>query len=122
MYGIHQTSRPKLTLLIKNETILSPLNASERFVIHGKASPSRNKKNQILEAAENSKIDLKVKKVLLSTVYLQSFILFAHPVSQFDGFYLHAPDASTPIEESYEAIQELYESGSFERVSFMFTY
>lgn len=31
-------------------------------------------------------------------------------------YYLHAPDPTTPIEETLSAIQELYAAGKFKRI------
>ena len=37
-------------------------------------------------------------------------------IRQVDLYYLHAPDNTTPIEETLSAIQELYAAGKFKRV------
>ena len=58
--------------------------------------PSRANKESILENCNKSLDDLGIR--------------------QFDGYYLHAPDPKTPIEETVDAVQELYESGKFKRV------
>ena len=73
---------------------------ADRFTLHGKAAPSRNSAAEVLSSAAQSAQDLG---------------LHSSGAKKFDGFYLHAPDASTPIEETYEAIQKLYESGIFTR-------
>lgn len=105
--------------------MLGFLNAANRFVLHGKAAPSRNARADILDSAAKSAQDLGLYPSWARKVFVPSrqppelgkFLAYTTPPPQFDGFYLHAPDAATPIEETYEAIQELYESGVFARVS-----
>jgi aflatoxin B1 aldehyde reductase len=36
---------------------------------------------------------------------------------QAETYFLHSPDPDTPIEETMEAIQELYKAGKFKHVS-----
>ena len=42
--------------------------------------------------------------------------LEALKLQKVDIFYLHAPDYSTPFEETIKAVDELYREGRFERV------
>jgi len=35
---------------------------------------------------------------------------------QVDVYFLHAPDSTVPIEETVDAIQELYVAGAFKKV------
>lgn len=57
------------------ERILATLNASERFMLHGKTAPSRNKREQIFENAAKSMKDLNVKKVGTDGVLLGDTLL-----------------------------------------------
>lgn len=44
--------------------------------------------------------------------------LKALQTEKVDIFYLHAPDYSTPFEETIRLVDELYREGRFERVCF----
>jgi hypothetical protein len=47
--------------------------------------------------------------------------LVALKADKVDIFYLHAPDYSTPFEETIQAVDELYREGRFDRVTRQFT-
>jgi aflatoxin B1 aldehyde reductase len=53
---------------------------------------------------------------LLRKTFLQS--LAALKTEKVDIFYLHAPDYTTPFEETVKAINDLYLEGRFERVGY----
>lgn len=76
---------------------LNKLGATKKFIIQTKA-PFGQKltKQTVLNAMKTSLESLGVDKV--------------------DIYYLHAPDPTTPIEETLSAIQELYAAEKFERV------
>ncbi|PPJ49569.1 hypothetical protein CBER1_01911 [Cercospora berteroae] len=81
-----------------SETILSETGAPSRFTLDTKTRGGFNKENgasreNILKEAQNSKDKL-------------------GPV---DIFYIHAPDPSTPIEETLSAINEVHKTGFFKR-------
>ncbi|KAI1182833.1 NADP-dependent oxidoreductase domain-containing protein [Nemania serpens] len=61
--------------------------------------PSRNSRASLLDVSSRSLRDLGLDS----------------RDAKFDGYYLHAPDPQTPMEETYAAIQELYEAGVFRR-------
>lgn len=42
--------------------------------------------------------------------------LVALKAEKVDIFYLHAPDYTTPFEETVQAVDELYREGRFDRV------
>jgi aflatoxin B1 aldehyde reductase len=52
---------------------------------------------------------------LLRKTFLQS--LTALKADKVDIFYLHAPDYTTPFEETIKAVDDLHREGRFERVS-----
>ncbi|KAL9117225.1 MAG: hypothetical protein Q9187_006242 [Circinaria calcarea] len=79
-----------------SEKVLGELGAPAKFVIHTKApgrAPGSLKKESVLAAAEKSFTKLGVKTI--------------------ESYFLHAPDTDTPIEETLDAIQEVYKSGKF---------
>ncbi|KAI8632624.1 NADP-dependent oxidoreductase domain-containing protein [Xylariaceae sp. FL1651] len=63
------------------------------------ALPSSNSRSSLLEVSSRSLRDLDLDT----------------RDTKFDGYYLHAPDPQTPMQESYAAIQELYQAGVFKR-------
>lgn len=79
-----------------SELALNKLGATKKFIIQTKA-PFGQKltKQTVLNAMKTSLESLGVDKV--------------------DIYYLHAPDPTTPIEETLSAIQELYAAEKFER-------
>lgn len=80
----------------KSEEILGSVGAPKRFIIDTKApgfSLGVMSKENVLKGIDQSLKDLKVSSV--------------------DVYYLHAPDAKVPIEETLSAIQEIYAAGKF---------
>ncbi|KAH6682763.1 aldehyde reductase [Halenospora varia] len=81
-----------------SEEILGQHNAIKQFEVDTKAPgfyPGAMTKQSILEGMEKSLKNL--------------------GVDSLDLYYFHAPDPTVPIEESLEAIQELYAAGKFKR-------
>jgi aflatoxin B1 aldehyde reductase len=81
-----------------SEETLGKVEAPKRFVISTKApgfAPGSLTKQSVLEGMEKSLKQLGVESV--------------------DIYYLHAPDPTVPIEETLEAITELYNAGKFKR-------
>jgi len=79
-----------------SELALNKFGATKKFILQTKA-PLGNKlgKETILDGMKTSLENLGVDSV--------------------DIYYLHAPDPTTPIEETLSAIQELYAAGKFKR-------
>lgn len=88
------------TLYGVSEETLGKAGAPKRFIIDTKVQGGFNQeghggsKDNVLKEAEQSKARL------------------GAPV---DVYYIHAPDADTPIEETLEAVNEVYKSGFFKR-------
>jgi aryl-alcohol dehydrogenase-like predicted oxidoreductase len=81
-----------------SELVLGKLGAPKKFIIQTKApgwSPGALGKQSILDGLKKSLEDLQTDSV--------------------DIYYLHAPDPTTPIEDTLSAIQELYVAGKFKR-------
>ncbi|KAL2073585.1 hypothetical protein VTL71DRAFT_10911 [Oculimacula yallundae] len=81
-----------------SEYVLQEFGAPRRFAISTKAkgwAPGTMGKQGVLDSIKDSFRELQVEQV--------------------DIFYLHAPDPSTPIEETLAAIQESYAAGKFKR-------
>lgn len=81
-----------------SEKIIGEFGASKSFLIATKANaglPGTGKREAILEGAQQSLDELRVDKV--------------------DTYMLHAPDPTTPIAETLDAIQELYLAGKFDK-------
>jgi aflatoxin B1 aldehyde reductase len=82
-----------------SEDTIGSLRFSTRFKITTKApgfTPGDGTKAKVIEYVEESLRVLGVQKV--------------------DVYLLHAPDVTTPFEETMEAIQELYQQGRFDKV------
>lgn len=80
-----------------SEVALNKLGATKGdFILQTKAPFGSLSKSTILDAGRTSLDRLGVDSV--------------------DIYYLHAPDPSTPIEETLSGIQELYAAGKFKRV------
>lgn len=98
-YGVTEIDTARVYADGESERMLGQVNASERFQVSTKANISMNgaflKREMVLKSADES------------LEYLQTI--------QVDIFYLHRPDLSTPIEETLEAIDELYKQGKFKR-------
>ncbi|MCJ1285308.1 hypothetical protein MMC26_004648 [Xylographa opegraphella] len=80
----------------ESEKALGKLGAPEKFIIHTKApgfSPGCLTRENVLAAAKKSLEDLGTDSV--------------------ETYFLHAPDSKTPIEETVEAMQELYAAGKY---------
>lgn len=87
------------TIYGASQEYLGNTGAPKRFIIDTKAGcglkPEGGKKANILQDYEDS-------KRLLG-------------VDQVDIWYLHAPDNNTPVEETLEAVNEVYKKGWFKR-------
>ncbi|EXJ87230.1 alcohol dehydrogenase [Capronia epimyces CBS 606.96] len=82
-----------------SEQRLGELKAGDRFVIDTKWTggwvPGSANKESIVSSAKESLRKLGVEQV--------------------DIFYIHSPDAQTPLEETLEAVNEVYKTGAFKR-------
>ena len=81
-----------------SEASLAEYEAPSKFLIHTKAPafrPGSLGKEALIAGANESLARLKVDSV--------------------ETYFFHAPDPHTPIEESLDAIQELYKAGKFKR-------
>ncbi|KAI9825299.1 MAG: hypothetical protein M1832_001333 [Thelocarpon impressellum] len=86
------------SLYAESEKTLGALGAPKRFTIHTKAPgfyPGTLGKASVLAGAAKSLAELGVDSV--------------------ETYFLHSPDPTTPVEETLEAIQELYLAGRFKR-------
>ncbi|KAK4495015.1 hypothetical protein PRZ48_013342 [Zasmidium cellare] len=81
-----------------SEKILGEAGAGKRFTVDTKArggfNPEGSTKTNVLD-------DFKASKDFLGT--------------NVDVYYLHAPDAKTPLDETLSAVNEIYKSGFFKR-------
>ncbi|MCJ1394325.1 hypothetical protein MMC18_007203 [Xylographa bjoerkii] len=79
-----------------SEKALGDLGAPKNFIIHTKApgfSPGCLSKDKVLAASKKSLEELGTNSV--------------------ETYFLHSPDSETPIEETTEAMQELYAAGKY---------
>ncbi|KAJ3040195.1 hypothetical protein HDV00_011291 [Rhizophlyctis rosea] len=81
----------------ESETVLGNLGAPKKFNIDTKVpfGPKAQTKEAVFAAQKASFSNLKVDKV--------------------DIYYLHGPDSETPIEETLDAVQQIYTAGHFKR-------
>ncbi|MCJ1232660.1 hypothetical protein MMC14_000613 [Varicellaria rhodocarpa] len=82
-----------------SEKTLGEIGAPAKFTIHTKApgfAPGRLSKESVLQGAEKSFKQLGAGVVV-------------------DAYFLHSPDPETPIEETMDAIQQVYIEGKFKR-------
>lgn len=101
-----------------NEALLKNHRVSEKQLIHTKApslAPKAMSKQSMLGAMEKSLKDLGLESV--SGPVMECWTK-AKKIYQFqvDLYYLHGPDPTTLIQETLEAVRELYSSGKFKRV------
>jgi len=83
-------------LYSESEKALGELDAPKKFIIHTKApgfSPGCLTKDNVLAASKKSLEELGTDTV--------------------ETYFLHSPDTETPIEETIEAMQELYAAGKY---------
>lgn len=81
-----------------SELLLGKFNAAQDFTIHTKAKafvPGSLARRNVLGCCLTS--------------------LFELHAEQVDTYFLHSPDAETPLEETLSAINELYQAGKFKR-------
>ncbi|MCO5598614.1 hypothetical protein L7F22_052711 [Adiantum nelumboides] len=97
--GVNEIDTARVYLDGESERMLGQVNACKRFQISTKANINMNgsflKHEMVLESANESLKNLQTDQV--------------------DIYYLHRPDRTTPIEETLEAINELYTQGKFKR-------
>ena len=82
----------------RSEGLIGNAGGAEQFTIHTKAPVFQKgslTKEKVLDSMRESLAMLKT--------------------NQMETFFLHSPDPDTPIEETLEAVQELYESRKFKR-------
>jgi aryl-alcohol dehydrogenase-like predicted oxidoreductase len=83
----------------QSEALLGELSAAKRFTVHTKAPPAFEPgslgRQNLTRAFNKSLEDLKTDHI--------------------DIYFLHTPDEITPLEETLEAINDLYKGGAFRR-------
>lgn len=83
-----------------SERVLGEAGAAHRFTLdtklRGGFAPQGGSRRQILEEVASSKANLQTDAI--------------------DILYLHAPDSETPLEETFGAIDEVYQTGFFKRL------
>ena len=85
-------------LYANSEKVLGSLDAGRTFTFHTKAPgvfPGSMRKKKVLAGMEQSLDELQVSEV--------------------ETYFLHAADSGTPLTETLEAIQELYDDGKFKQ-------
>lgn len=98
-YGHKQVDTARIYGGGDTEKVISQLPTKDHFKIATKAYP-------MFDGAFSA--DQLEKQFRLSLEALNA--------SKVDIFYLHAPDASTPLEVTVKAVNDLYKEGLFERV------
>lgn len=120
--GIQQTG---------SEKALGELDAPSKFIIHTKAPgfrPGVATKASILNYADQSLKELKTDSVCSAHVSLSSAAMYrtkadngSIDVMQVEIYYLHSPDATVPLEETLDAVQEVYKDKRFKKVRAILT-
>ena len=101
-----------------SERVLKELGATSSFTIHTKApgfSKDSGTKASILAAAKQSFEDLGMKSVRHSKAPDKAGKRLTSCV-KVETYYLHSPDANTPLEETVDAMQLVYASGKYQHV------
>lgn len=104
-----------------SEELLGQLKASETFTIDtkhpGGAEPGTATESGVVEVGLASLERLKTKKVgmtILAGVHIASIRPLTYDAIS-DIYYIHAPDATVPLESTAAGINELYKRGAFAR-------
>lgn len=113
-----------------SEKALGELDAPSKFIIHTKAPgfrPGVATKASILNYADQSLKELKTDSVCSAHVPLSSAAMYrtkadkSIDVMQVETYYLHSPDATVPLEETLDAVQEVYKDKRFKKVRAILT-